>query len=53
MTATHSDGQGLRRLAEHCGDDYQGGVLLYAGTNAFALDGKRNLAVPLSRLWEL
>jgi len=51
VTATPADGQGLRRLAEQCGADYQGGVLLYAGDNAFPLDGRRNLAMPLTRLW--
>jgi predicted AAA+ superfamily ATPase len=53
VTATTSDGAGLRRLAEQCGEDYRGGVLLYAGDSAFALDDRRNLAMPLSRLWEL
>lgn len=52
MTATPADGRGLRRLAEQCGTDYRGGVLLYAGEHAFALDGGSNLAVPLARLWE-
>jgi hypothetical protein len=50
-TATPTDGQGLRRLAEQCGVDYQRGVLLYAGDSAFALGG-RNLAMPLARLWD-
>ena len=36
VTARPSDGAGLRRLAEQCGADYQGGVLLYAGNSAFA-----------------
>jgi uncharacterized protein len=53
VTATTADGHGLRRLADQCGKDYQGGVLLYAGDSAFPLDDKRNLATPLSRLWEL
>jgi hypothetical protein len=53
VTATPADGQGLRRLAEQCGADYRGGVLLYAGANAFSLDGRRNLAMPLARLWEM
>ena len=53
VTATPADGQGLRRLAEQCGADYQGGVLLYAGDSAFALDNGRNLAMPLARLWEM
>jgi predicted AAA+ superfamily ATPase len=53
VTATPADGHGLRRLAEQCGADYQGGALLYAGDSAFALGNKLNIAVPLSRLWEL
>ena len=53
VTATPADGQGLRRLADQCGADYQGGVLLYAGDSAFALAGGRNLAMPLARLWEM
>lgn len=50
-TATPADGRGLGRLSEQCGDKYRGGVLLYAGASAFRLD-ERNLAAPLSRLWE-
>lgn len=53
VTATPADGQGLRRLADQCGDDYQGGVLLYAGDSAFALGDGRTLAMPLARLWEM
>jgi uncharacterized protein len=53
VTATPADGQGLRRLADQCGTDYQGGAVLYAGESTFALDDKRNLAVPLARLWEM
>ena len=30
-TVTPSDGAGLRRLAEQCGKDFQGGVILYVG----------------------
>jgi len=53
VTVTPADGQGLRRLAEQCGVDYQGGVLLYAGDSAFVLDDRPNLAMPLARLWEM
>jgi hypothetical protein len=53
ITATPTDGHGLRRLAEQCGKDYQGGALLYAGNSTFALDDGRNLAVPLARLWDM
>lgn len=51
-TATPADGRGLRRLAEQCGRDYRGGVLLYAGQSTFPLDPAGNLAVPLARLWD-
>lgn len=53
LTATAADGHGLRRLAEQCGADYQGGALLYAGDSAFPLGSPRDMAVPLARLWEL
>ena len=53
LTATSDDGHGLRRLADQCGAEYQGGVLLYAGDSAFALPGVRTLAMPLARLWEM
>ncbi len=52
VTATPSDGRGLRRLAEQCGRDYRGGVLLYAGESTFPLDPAGNLAAPLARLWD-
>jgi uncharacterized protein len=51
-TATPSDGRGLRRLAEQCGRDYRGGVLLYAGESTVPLDRAGNLAAPLARLWD-
>jgi len=53
VTATPADGAGLRRLAEQCGTDYRGGVVLYAGDSAFPLSGGRDLAVPLARLWSM
>ena len=53
LTATPADGHGLRRLAEQCGSDYRGGVLLYAGSSTFGLGNARDLAVPLSRLWDM
>ena len=51
-TATPADGRGLRRLAEQCGGDYCGGVMLYAGASTFPLDAVGNLAAPLARLWD-
>jgi hypothetical protein len=53
LTATPADGHGLRRLAEQCGSDYRGGVVLYAGSSTFGLGNARDLAVPLARLWDM
>ncbi len=50
-TVTSADGHGLRRLADQCGRDFQGGVLLYAGPHALPLGDRRMLAVPLDYLW--
>lgn len=44
-------GLGLRRLAERCGKDFRGGVLLHAGTSTFSLADSRLLAVPVMDLW--
>jgi uncharacterized protein len=52
MTALPDDGRGLHRLAEQCGREYRGGVVLYAGDSTFALPGGRSHAVPLARLWD-
>lgn len=50
-TVAPGDGRGLVRLADRCGDDFESGVLLYAGRDVFPLRDERLLAVPLSRLW--
>jgi len=50
-TVTPADGNGLRRLAEQCGKDFQGGMILYAGTSTLPSADRRVLAVPLSELW--
>ncbi len=50
-TVTPADGNGLRRLAEQCGKDFQGGMILYAGTSTLPTVDRRILAVPLSELW--
>lgn len=52
-TASPADGRGLRRLAEQSGKDFQGGVVLYAGSSTFKLDASNCLAAPLAKLWEL
>lgn len=46
-----ADGQGLRRLADQCGKDFQGGVILYAGTSTLPTTDARVLAVPMADLW--
>jgi predicted AAA+ superfamily ATPase len=48
-----SDLVGLKRLAEQAGQDFQCGIILYAGENTFRMGENRFLAVPLSKLWEL
>lgn len=53
-TLQQKDGKGLRRLADQAGQDFQGGVLFYDGSDILPLDKKRKLlAAPLSLLWEL
>ena len=49
---TPRDGQGLKRLAARCGEDFQSGVLLYTGRHRLPLADEGLLAVPLSELWE-
>jgi predicted AAA+ superfamily ATPase len=51
-SVTTSVGQGLRRLADQCGKDFQGGMILYAGLNTVTTGDERILAVPLTELWE-
>jgi uncharacterized protein len=48
-----ADAKGLRRLAEICGNDFQGGILFYDGTSIVPITGTPFLAVPLSLLWTL
>jgi predicted AAA+ superfamily ATPase len=52
-TPTHADISGLRRLAEQCGEDFAGGVLIHAGAHLTTLGDPRFLAVPLAKLWEM
>lgn len=51
-TVTPADGGGLRRIAEQCGRDWQGGMLFYAGSSFVPFGAAGCLAVPLSNLWE-
>lgn len=50
-TLNPKDGKGLARLADHCGKDFKGGILLYTGKDILPLRDKRLLAVPVSELW--
>ena len=50
-TVAAADGNGLRRLAEQCGKDFQGGMIFYAGASTLPTADRRILAVPLSELW--
>lgn len=50
-TVTPADGNGLRRLAEQCGKDFEGGMILYAGTSTLSTADRRIFAVPLSSIW--
>lgn len=52
-TVTPADGAGLRRLADQCGKDFRGGVVLHAGPNTLKLEIDQCLAVPLARLWDM
>jgi predicted AAA+ superfamily ATPase len=50
-TVTAADGHGLRRLADHAGKHFQGGVLLHAARSILPTAHPRVLAVPLAELW--
>lgn len=50
--ARPEDFRGINHLAERLGEDLIAGILLYAGSETLAFGGK-NLAVPISALWEL
>lgn len=48
------DARGLARLADQAGDSWQGGMLLYTGTNTLPLaDIPNAFAVPMDRLWQM
>ena len=48
---TPSDGVGLRRLAEQCGKDFQGGIILYIGASTIRTVDRRIMAVPIAEFW--
>ena len=49
---TRKDGNGITRLADQCGDDFQQGIVLYTGADRLPMGDGRLLAVPLRELWE-
>jgi predicted AAA+ superfamily ATPase len=51
-TVNPTDGRGIAKLAQLCGRDFQGGVLLYDGKDTLPIGAANTLAVPLSKLWE-
>ena len=50
-TPGRSPGRGMMRLAALCGDDFEGGMLLYNGRDILPMEDERMLAVPLRELW--
>ena len=50
-TPGRSAGRGMMRLAALCGDDFEGGILLYNGRDILPMDDARMLAVPLREMW--
>jgi hypothetical protein len=52
-TVTPSDGRGLLRLAERCGKEFRGGIIMHAGVSTLPMADRRLLAVPLAALWEM
>jgi hypothetical protein len=46
------DAKGLTRLAEQCGNDFQGGIVLYHGSSTLPVAKTAFLAVPFSQFWE-
>ena len=47
------DIKGLKRLSDHCGEHFQGGVVLYNGEDILRLGDDKFHAVPISQLWKL
>lgn len=48
-----ADAAGLRRLAEQCGKDFAGGMVLYTGRHVLPMEDERIFMVPFSHLWTL
>lgn len=52
-TICAKDATGLLRLAEQCGKDFRGGIVLYSGRTLVPLSNPKILGVPLRMLWTL
>ena len=52
-TVNNKDGRGLARLAEQCGRDFQGGLILHAGSDSLPMGDPLLIAVPLNKVWRL
>jgi predicted AAA+ superfamily ATPase len=52
-SVNETDGRGLRRLAEQCGKDFQGGMLAYTGASVLPMADKRMWAVPIRDFWTM
>jgi predicted AAA+ superfamily ATPase len=52
-SVTPADGHGLRRLAEHCGADFQAGVLFHTGSSTLPTPDPRIAAAPIGKLWNM
>ncbi len=48
---TNNDGRGLARLEQHCQNDFQGGIIIYTGTDILLIRHGRFFAVPVCKLW--
>lgn len=54
QTVNNKDIKGLVRLAEQCGSDFQGGLILHAGVDSLPVGARPLfLAMPLNKVWTL
>ena len=53
QTVNKKDVRGLVRLAEQCDRDFQGGLILHAGSDSLSVGDPLLLAVPLNKVWNL
>jgi len=52
-TVSSSDYNGLRRLADQAGSQFQTGIIIHTGDSLLPSGDDRFLAVPVSKLWEM